>query len=157
MASYGFLLRNILLDRFVFRWSIAPSSSVKQWPFRIPDLIKASLTIIIFTSICVCVSGFVFADIRVMLPLLFKLPMLPYLLRPFSTHFLYGSWTIFLPLLHFSLIIRTFFLSLTILSTLEFSELLFDSFVTQVSYICINLCDSCSMNFTAHTRSKNHG
>ena len=135
---YGFHLRNILLDRFAFRWSMASSSSsVQEWPFQFPDLVNTSLTLTLFACICTFSSASAFAVARALLPLLFNLPFLPYILKPLTAHFLRGPWTIFLPFLHFSLLIRTFLLSIATLSSLEFANVLFDSFVTRVSSLVI--------------------
>jgi len=98
------------------------------------DLITASFTIFLFTYICIFISGFFFSITRIILPLVFKLPALPFVLQPFTAHFLHGSWTVFLPVFYFSLMTRTLFLSLTTISALEFAETLFDSFVVQVSH-----------------------
>jgi nucleoporin NDC1 len=133
----GCFLRNILLDRFVFRWSLASSSSVTQWPFRLTDLTNVSLTLAFFACICTSCSATFFAFARLLLPLVLKLPFLSYTIRPLTAHFLRGSWTVFVPFLHFSLLTRALLLSITTIYALEFADILFDSFVTQVSWIKI--------------------
>lgn len=67
------------------------------------------------------------------LPPLYKLPLLHVFLRPFTAHFLRGSWTLLLPFRHFTLIIRAWFLSFSTMASWEISELLFDFFIPQVS------------------------
>jgi nucleoporin NDC1 len=131
----GCFLRNILLDRFVFRWSLASSSSVTQGPFRLTNLANASFTFTLFACICTCCSATFFAFARLFLPLALKLPFLSSILRPLTAHFLRGSWIVLAPFLHFSLLTRSLLLCITTVHTLEFADMLFDSFVTQVSWI----------------------
>jgi nucleoporin NDC1 len=71
-----------------------------------------------------------FAISRFLLPVLYQIPILPIFLRPFTAHFLRGSWTLFLPLRHFSLILRAWFLGFTTAFIWEAAESLFETFVS---------------------------
>lgn len=107
-----------------------------KWPFTIIDLIKTTTTVTLFTTLSFTLHIFLFGFMRsIILPILFKLPFLHYLLRPVSAHFLKGPWTLWLPMRHLSLVCRTFFLGLSTVANWEFAEELFDKFVAQVSCV----------------------
>jgi nucleoporin NDC1 len=75
----------------------------------------------------------IFAVTRGLLSLLNAIPFLSPILSPLTHHFLQGPWTILLPFLHIPLLFQSFFLSVMTLFALEFADMLFDTFVTQVS------------------------
>lgn len=125
----GYLVRDIMLDRFAFRWN--SSSIVSKWPFGVLDILRATVTIIVFASLSVPLSALLFGLVRIILPITFKLPLVHYLLRPFLAHFLRGSWSILLPFQHIGLLVRAWLLGLTTLTSWEAGSLLFDAFVTQ--------------------------
>ena len=130
---YGFHLRNILLDRFAFPWSKVSSSSVRRWPFRSSDFVDGFVIVLLYTCICSLSSAVIFAFARSLLSLLNAVPVLSPIFAPMTRHFLRGPWTLLLPLLHIPLLFRSFLLSVMTLSSLEFADMLFDAFVTQVS------------------------
>jgi len=69
----------------------------------------------------------------VVLPILFKIPLISHLLRPFAGHFLRG----YAPVLLFTqipTIIRAFFLGITTLASWEVSETLFDASASEVRF-----------------------
>ncbi|KAF9261663.1 hypothetical protein L218DRAFT_905074 [Marasmius fiardii PR-910] len=125
IMACGFLVRDVMLDRYVFRWS---SPLVKFGPL---DFIQTVLFATILTSAFLPVATGVFAFLRLSLPILYRIPVLPLLLRPFTAHFLRGPWTPLLPLYHYKLLVRAWFLGFTTLANWEFSEALFDSFIFQ--------------------------
>ncbi|KAK0443401.1 nucleoporin protein Ndc1-Nup [Desarmillaria tabescens] len=124
------ILRNIMMDRFVFRWP----SSFNQTPksaVTLGDFLRTLVIVALLASVSVPTSAAIFAIARLTLPMLYRLPLLHLVLRPFTAHFLRGSWTIFLPIQHFALLIRAWFLAFSTLATWEVAELLFDSFISQ--------------------------
>jgi len=69
----------------------------------------------------------------VVLPILFKIPFVSHLLRPFAGHFLRG----YTPVLLFTqipTITRAFFLGITTLASWEVSETLFDASASEVRF-----------------------
>ncbi|KAK0186270.1 nucleoporin protein Ndc1-Nup [Armillaria mellea] len=130
IAACCSMLRNIMMDRFVFRW---PSSfnQTRKSAVTFGDFVRTLVIVALLASASVPASAAVFAFARLTLPILYRLPLLHLILRPFTAHFLRGPWTIFLPVQHFALLIRAWFLAFSTLSTWEVAELLFDSFVSQ--------------------------
>ncbi|EGN94543.1 hypothetical protein SERLA73DRAFT_188503 [Serpula lacrymans var. lacrymans S7.3] len=128
-----FFLRNIMLDRFVFRFSLgSPTTHSRRWLFSVGDLMKLLLTISLFVTLSFGLYGVAFGLARsIILPILFKIPILHHLLRPFTAHFLRGSWTLLMPLRNFSLVLRTLSLGMITLVNWEFAEALFDVYIPQ--------------------------
>lgn len=126
----SFLLRNIMLDRFVFRWTkpLKPS----ELPYSPSNLPKLLLTMILFTSFSSMVYSVAFGLSRMLvLPLLLKLPVVSSIVRPFIGHFSKGAWTLTLPISHWSLLVRSFMMGLVTVMSWEFAESLFDAYVPQ--------------------------
>lgn len=86
----------------------------------------------IFTTIAISVASVLFALARILLPVLYKLPFLPFVLRPLTGHFLRGPWTFSLPLRHFGLLLRAWFLGFTTFISWEIAECLFEKIVAEV-------------------------
>ncbi|KAG6860815.1 hypothetical protein C0995_007316 [Termitomyces sp. Mi166 len=124
-VAFAFSLRNITLDRFVFRW--VRESLTRR--FTIGDVVQSIVIAALLATLALPLAALAFGLVRLVLPLVYKLPLLHILLRPFTAHFLRGSWTIFLPLRHISLLVRAWFLAFTTLATWEFSNVIFDTFV----------------------------
>ncbi|KAG5716381.1 Nucleoporin NDC1 [Termitomyces sp. T112] len=124
-VALAFSLRNITLDRFVFRW--VRESTTRR--FNIGDIVQSIVIAALLATLALSLTASVFGIIRLTLPLVYKLPLLRIILRPFTAHFLRGPWTIFLPLRHVSLLIKSWFLGFTTLATWEFSNEIFDTFV----------------------------
>ncbi|KAG1856374.1 nucleoporin protein Ndc1-Nup [Suillus subalutaceus] len=126
----SFLLRNIMLDRFVFRWTKSFNSS--ELPYSPSNLLKLLLKMALFTSFSLMVYSVVFGLSRMLaLPLLLKLPVVSSIVRPFVAHFAKGTWTLTLPVLHWSLLVRSFMMGLVTVMSWEFAESLFDAYVPQ--------------------------
>lgn len=85
-----------------------------------------------FTTIAISVASTLFALARILLPALYKLPFLPFVLRPFTGHFLRGPWTFSLPLRHFGLLARAWLLGFSTFISWEISECLFEKIVAEV-------------------------
>lgn len=124
------MLRNIMMDRFVFRW---PSSfnETRKSAVTVGDFLRTLAVVVLLASVSVPTSAAVFATARLTFPILYRLPLLHLILRPFTAHFLRGPWTIFLPVQHFALLTRSWLLAFSTLATWEVAELLFDSFISQ--------------------------
>lgn len=126
----SFLLRNIMLDRFVFRWTKYFNPS--ELPYSPSNLLKLLLTMALFTSFSLMAYSVAFGLSRMLaLPLLLGLPVVSSIVRPFIAHFAKGTWTLTLPILHWSLFVRSFMMGLVTVMSWEFAELLFDAYVPQ--------------------------
>ncbi|KAF8638636.1 hypothetical protein AX17_002061 [Amanita inopinata Kibby_2008] len=133
-VALAFSLRSIMLDRFAFRFS----NTYQNRPVNLFNVVQALMVTVILSTFVIPATCAAFAAARLFLPLFYKLPLLPYILRPFTAHFLRGSWTIMLPARHFSLLVRAWFLAYTTLLTWEFSDVFFDAYISQpltVSYL----------------------
>ncbi|KIJ60868.1 hypothetical protein HYDPIDRAFT_97985 [Hydnomerulius pinastri MD-312] len=127
-VSFG--LRNIMLERFVFRWNKAVSSS--NAPYMPKSLLKLLMTVTLFTLFTFALYNVAFGLTRLLvLPVLLRLPVVRSVLRPLAGHFVKGAWTLSLPLRHLSLEIHAFTLGVTTLANWEFAESLFDVYIPQ--------------------------
>lgn len=123
-----FLLRNVLLGRSITGWR--PTHSRSE-----PDLTSKLLALIVavpmFGAFCTAVQLVLFVVGRVViLPILFKVPLVSHILRPFAAHFLRG-YTPVLFFTQFPTILRAFALGITTLASWEVSETLFDNSVSE--------------------------
>ncbi|KAI6041097.1 nucleoporin protein Ndc1-Nup [Pisolithus marmoratus] len=122
-------LRNVMLERFVFRWSRNVPSNPPNLFVNLPLLL---ITIALFTLVTLTIYNVVFGLMRVIvLPILLRIPLMRSLLRPFAAHFIRGPWTLVLPLRHLRLESRTFLLGLITLANWEFAETLFNLYIPQ--------------------------
>ena len=99
---------------------------------RVLIILFAIVVSFIFTTIAISVASTLFALARILLPVLYQLPFLPLVLRPFTGHFLRGPWTFSLPLHHFGLLARAWFLGFSTFISWEISECLFEKIVAEV-------------------------
>jgi len=99
---------------------------------RVLIILVAVVVSFIFTTIAISVASVLFALARILLPVLYKLPLLPLVLRPLTAHFLRGPWTFSLPLRHLGLLSRAWFLGFTTFITWEIAECLFEKIVADV-------------------------
>lgn len=114
-----FFLRLVLRDRLVFPW-IAPV--LTHQPFlQVPIL--SAIAALPF-------SGLLFVLGRLGLALLYRVPVLPVLLRPFTAHFLRGSWAIALPIKHVGLLGSCVVVGALTTALWEAVFYLFDSFIS---------------------------
>ncbi|KAI0746295.1 nucleoporin protein Ndc1-Nup [Daedaleopsis nitida] len=126
------LLRCVLLDRFTIRWASSMSSGEKIKSFGLARVVTVVLTALIFTLIITAAHLVVFAISRsILLPFLYRLPLVPALLRPFTAHFLRGQWTFMLLTRHWSLVTRAFYLALSTVAIWEFAESAFDAIAAE--------------------------
>ena len=85
-----------------------------------------------FGAFCTAVQLVLFVVGRVViLPILFKIPLVSHMLRPFVAHFLRG-YTPVLLFTQFPTILRAFALGITTLASWEVSEILFDNSISEV-------------------------
>ncbi|KAK7442719.1 hypothetical protein VKT23_015965 [Stygiomarasmius scandens] len=124
-VACGFLVRNVMLDRFVFRWTASSNRSVFGY------ILQTILVVSVFTTVCLPAASLAFGAIRACLPIVYQLPILPIFLRPFTAHFLRGSWSILLPFYHYRLFFRAWFLGASTLAIWEASEVIFDAYVAE--------------------------
>lgn len=143
-CASAFLLRHVMIDRFVVRWppvTIKPATEMEPRPTSV-NKPRIALTVVILTLLCIFASAAVFGLTRILLlPVLFRLPLVHLLLRPFATHFLRGPWTISLPWRHLGLLFRTFFLGATMVATWEVSDGLFDLYIAEPVSVSANTAD----------------
>lgn len=96
-------------------------------------LLALAVTVPIFGAFCTVVQLTLFVVGRtVVLPIIFKIPIVSYLLRPFAAHLLRG-YTPILFFTQFPTISRAIFLGITTLASWEVSETLFDHVVSEVN------------------------
>ncbi|KAH0828828.1 nucleoporin protein Ndc1-Nup [Lanmaoa asiatica] len=128
--SISFATRNVMLERFVFRWAKAlPSSNA---PFVPRNLAMLLLTSTLFTLSSFAVYNIVFGLVRLaLLPLLLRVPLVRSFLKPFFGHFIRGPWTLTLPLRYLSLESHAFTLGVSMFANWEFAESLFDVYIPQ--------------------------
>ncbi|KAG9309703.1 nucleoporin protein Ndc1-Nup-domain-containing protein [Chiua virens] len=138
--SICFVLRNIMLERFVCHWAKAvPSSNA---PFLPRNLGMLLLTVTLFTLSSFAVYNVVFGFVRlIILPLLLRVPLVRSLLKPFVGHFIRGPWTLTLPLRHLSLEYHALTLGLSMIANWEFTESLFDVYIPQPIKVASNTAD----------------
>ncbi|KAF7760343.1 hypothetical protein Agabi119p4_11019 [Agaricus bisporus var. burnettii] len=122
--SYG--LRSVMLDRFAFKWNIASQKDETHSKLTFSDIVRAAIVSAVLSAMVMPVTASVFALTRLFLPIVYKLPILPSFLKPFTAHFLRGSWTIVLPFSHINLICRAFCLGFISFFTWEILDTLFD-------------------------------
>lgn len=97
-------------------------------------LLALVVTVPVFGMFCTSVQIVLFVVGRVVvLPILFKIPVVSHLLRPFTAHFLRG-YTPLLLFTQFPTILRAFLLGITTLASWEVSETLFDTLVSEVHF-----------------------
>ncbi|KAI0666450.1 nucleoporin protein Ndc1-Nup [Trametes maxima] len=128
------LLRCVLLDRFAIRWgpALSAQNGDKLQSFGLARVATVGITTLVYTSLVTVAHLTTFAFIRsVALPLLFQVPFVHLVLRPFTAHFLRGAWTVTLLTRHWSLISRAFYLALTTVGIWEFAESAFDAIVAE--------------------------
>ena len=106
---------------------------------RVLIILFAVVVSSIFTTIAISVASASFGLARILLPALYKLPLLPFFLRPFTGHFLRGPWTLSLPLRHFGLLARAWLLGFSTFISWEISECLFEKIVAEVKSLQILL------------------
>ncbi|GJE99489.1 nucleoporin protein Ndc1-Nup [Phanerochaete sordida] len=129
-----YVLRNVMMDRLAVRWTGSMSSRAQN---DVPSfMLGRILTVIISASLLTAIGTvahiFLFGLARaVALPVIFQLPFVSRLLRPFLAHFLRGSFSLTLLTKHTGLIFRAFMLGLMTVSTWDFAESLFDTFVAE--------------------------
>ena len=165
-----FLLRNVLLGRSVIGWkptnSVSPLSH-RSWCF--PNTLKRSesdlstklfalvVTVPVFGVFCTSVQLVLFALGRaVVLPILFKIPFISHLLRPFAGHFLRG----YTPVLLFTqipTIVRALFLGITTLASWEVSETLFDASASEACFTFPVKRTALTVQITANQCNAIHG
>ncbi|KAF9556859.1 hypothetical protein CPC08DRAFT_72619 [Agrocybe pediades] len=137
-AALAFTLRSATADRFAYRW---PSIVTSKDPWKALALPKSTIISVAFATFSVIAASVVFGSIRMLLPLVFKVPIVSSLLRPFAYHFLRGSWTITLPLLHLPLLVRTWFLAFTTFLNWELTDALFEYVVSETVPVSVVTAD----------------
>jgi nucleoporin NDC1 len=152
--AMSFHLRNILLDRSAVRWrhnQVCPfltfllrsySADLKQYPKVVPmtsffhRVLSISITAFGFTAISFAAYILAFGLVRAaVLPILFQVPLVSHLLRPFLGHFIRGRWSLVYLWRNRALAWHSFFLGLTTIWGWEFAESLFDDKVQEVRVI----------------------
>ncbi|KAH9923390.1 nucleoporin protein Ndc1-Nup [Amylocystis lapponica] len=119
----AYLLRGILLDRLALRWPRSSPAEPELQAFVLARLATVLVTIALFNALSIAAHTVLFGFARsVVLPLLYALPFVSRALRPFSAHFLRGSWSLYLVIRHWSMVCRAFYLGFATLMSWEFAE-----------------------------------
>ncbi|KAF8960800.1 nucleoporin protein Ndc1-Nup [Flammula alnicola] len=137
-VALAFSLRGAMIDRFVYRWILTLNRN--QTPLILTVLVSLFVASA-FTTLAVVVAAFVCALARFSLPILYKIPFLSLLLRPFTAHFLKGPWTITLPIRHQPLLSRAWFLAFGTFLNWEIADCLFDNVVVDTTPIAVVSAD----------------
>ena len=96
-------------------------------------MVTVALTTLIYTLFATAAYLVFFAVVRsTVFPLVYQIPGVNMVLRPFTAHFLRGQWTPLLFTRHWPLVTRAFYLALSTIGIWEFAESSFDSIVAQV-------------------------
>ncbi|KLO15190.1 hypothetical protein SCHPADRAFT_849874 [Schizopora paradoxa] len=124
VASGIYWVRDILKDRFFIRWSRNVTSVSLE---AIPVLTASVMSIGMMTVFSTTVTVILFAVSRiVVLPILYRIPIVHGILRPFIAHFLRPKFTVTFLWTHFAMILRAHFISLTTLLLWEVTSVMFD-------------------------------
>ncbi|KAI0655040.1 nucleoporin protein Ndc1-Nup [Cubamyces menziesii] len=143
-VAYACLLRCVLLDRFAVRWAptLASQGDKKMQSFGLARIVTVALTTLVYALLVTVAHLAVFAFARSFaLPLLYQLPFVHLVLRPFTAHFLRGAWTVTLLARHWSLVSRAFYLGLTTIAIWEFAESAFDAIVAEPAAVAHQTAD----------------
>ena len=153
----GFHFRGILLDRAVVRWTRDPVCCLSNaftkttayfWQVSKTDtmmgyfgrLFRIGITTGVFTVVTFTAYTIAFGLARsIALPILFQIPLVSRLFRPFLAHFLRERWNPAHLWWNRALIRHAFLLCLTTIGGWEFTESLFDDEVREVSTL---LCEA---------------
>ena len=115
------------------------SAEPKQYPKVAPMInlfrrvLRISITAFAFTAVTFAVYILAFGLLRaVVLPILFQVPLVSHLLRPFLGHFIRGRWSLVYLWRIRALAWHGFFLGLATIWGWEFAESLFDDKVQEV-------------------------
>ncbi|KIY45728.1 hypothetical protein FISHEDRAFT_48838 [Fistulina hepatica ATCC 64428] len=114
-----FVARIIMKDRFSF-----------PWPTKF-SFFDVAVGVMIMAIMSLPISFLLLCTARVVLPLLYRIPLLPIFIRPFTAHFLRVPWTLIVPLGHVDLIFRSLSLGFSTLTTWEMSYAFFETSVAQ--------------------------
>ncbi|KIL60341.1 hypothetical protein M378DRAFT_26563 [Amanita muscaria Koide BX008] len=136
-------LRTILLDRFVFKLSQSTSTTTAKL-VTLPTLLQTIfISTLLSTLTFPLTSLLVLLSRLIILPLLYHVPLLSQLLKPFTAHFLKTPLfslshpisslihTILLPLTHFPLVFRSCAIAFTTLFTWEIASTFFSASISQ--------------------------
>ena len=118
------------------------SADSEQYPKVAPmislfrRILSISVTAFVFTAVTFAAYILAFGLVRaIVLPILFQIPLLSHLLRPFLGHFVRGRWSLVYLWRNRALAWRCFFLGLTTICGWEVAESLFDDKVQEVRVI----------------------
>ena len=99
-------------------------------------VLSISITAFAFTAITFSAYTLSFGLVRaIVLPILFQVPLVSHLLRPFLGHFVRGRWSLVYLWRNRALVWHSFFLGLTTIWGWEFADSLFDENVQEVRVI----------------------
>ncbi|KAI0300488.1 nucleoporin protein Ndc1-Nup [Multifurca ochricompacta] len=130
--AIGFHFRSILLDRSVVRWTQGQVLKSVTMLSLFRHALGFGITTLAFTTATFAVYILAFGLMRaIALPLLFHVPLVSHLFRPFLSHFLRGRWALVHLFRNRGLVWHTFLLGLTTIGEWEFAESLFDNKVQE--------------------------
>ncbi|KAI9511523.1 nucleoporin protein Ndc1-Nup [Russula earlei] len=142
--AMSFHFRSILLDRMAVRWRHGQGQSPKVDPliglFR--RVLSISVTTSVFAAATFAAYLVAFGLMRaIALPLLFQVPLVSHILRPFFGHFVRGRWSVVLLWRNRALVWQAFLLCLTTAGGWEFAEGLFDDKVQEPLTVASHTAD----------------
>ena len=99
-------------------------------------VLSTGITALAFTTATFVTYTLAFGFTRaIALPILFQIPLVSHLFRPFLAHFIRGRWSLLLLWRNRTLAWHSFLLGLTTISAWEFAESLFDEKVQEVGVL----------------------
>ncbi|KAJ3479451.1 hypothetical protein NLI96_g9046 [Meripilus lineatus] len=139
-----YLLRNTLKDRTVVRWTSSLSEPSDHTSPLIPmaSFITATISMSILAAFAIAAHLVLFGLSRsILLPIVYKIPILPRFIRPFSAHFLKGPMSFVVLAQNWSLVSRAFVVGFMTLLQWEFSESVFDALVAEPVVVSHSVAD----------------
>jgi len=128
-----YLFRNLLRDRFAFRFDARPSP-----PLPIIAIL-ASIVATATASTALPLAALIFGLARIfVVPVLFNIPILGAILKIFGGHFLRGPYTLSLAVTHLPLVIRAWFLAATTAFLWEAAECMFDGVLAESVHLTLS-------------------
>jgi len=152
VASSIYWLRDILKDRFFIRWSRQVSNVSLE---AIPVLTASSMSIAMMTVFSTTATVVLFAHLRmIILPIVYRIPIVHGILRPFVAHFLRPKFTVTFLWTHFDVVLRAHFISFTTLLLWEATSVMFD-ITSSMAAIVSNGVKDCAVVLASGITSSN--
>ncbi|TDL20508.1 hypothetical protein BD410DRAFT_899434 [Rickenella mellea] len=126
VAGFSFWLRDVLKDRFAVKWSRHVEGKINMLALTL-TLAPALVSMLILALFSMSFATIAFGAIRsIFFPIVYQLPVVHSLLRPFVAHFMRPKYTLTFLWTHSDLIVRAYFLNVTSMFIWEVTSTLLD-------------------------------